>query len=288
MDWYAPYSLAKSTKLIRKFLIEIASMESRIARHGLHVTREIYDFEDAIAAMDEFPELFSLLKRNIAPFDQETYSQLEYLDKAASLIDQISLINLKLQMSRRPEYTSPLIKFAEILFDGRVFSSSQTKRIFGEESISIERTIVSCDKLLSTLKIAEDVLRRREELESEIFKPSRIKEDRVVELIERAEEQINQSLTLSSETRLLVSNYLAEIKAEAKSKAPKWQAMIGSLVIVAALTSGLADAPGATKTLQSLIEYIVGVSLINPEQKFLNSPNNLATGANEIVNTIPI
>lgn len=136
MDWYAPYSLAKSTKLIRKFLIEIASMESRIARHGLHVTREIYDFEDAIAAMDEFPELFSLLKRNIASFDQETYSQLEYLDKEASLIDQISLINLKLQMSRRPEHTSPLIKFAEILFDGRVFSSSQTKRIFGEEYLN--------------------------------------------------------------------------------------------------------------------------------------------------------
>ncbi|CAG8868673.1 hypothetical protein [Pseudomonas fluorescens] len=287
MDWFAPYSLAKSTKLIRKFLIEIASMEPQIARRGLHVTREIDDFENAIAAMDEFPELFSLLKRNIAPFDPETYSQLEYLDKEVLLIDQISLINLKLQMSRRPEYTS-LLTMLETMLDVRVFSSSQTKRIFGEESISIEKTIVSCDKLLSTLKIAEDVLRRREELESKIFKASRIKEDRVVELIERAEEQINQSLTLSSETRLLVNNYLAEIKAEAKSKAPKWQAVIGSLVIVAALTSGLADAPGATKTLQSLIEYIVGVSLINPEQTFLNGPNSFDTGADEIVNTIPI
>lgn len=287
MDWFAPYSLAKSTKLIRKFLIEIASMESEIARHGLHVTRKIDDFENAITAMDEFPELFSLLKRNIAPFDQETYSQLEYLDKEVLLIDQISLINLKLQMSRRPEYTSLFTMF-ETMLGVRVFSSSQTKRVFGEESISIEKTIVSCDKLLSTLKIAEDILRRREELENKIFKPTRIKEERVVELIERAEEQINQSLTLSSETKLLVNNYLAEIKTEAKSKAPKWQAVIGSLVIVAALTSGLADAPGATKTLQGLIEYIVGVSLINPEQTFLGAPNSFATGADEIVNTIPI
>ncbi len=287
MDWFAPYSLAKSTKLIRKFLIEIASMESEIARRGLHVTRKIDDFENAIAAMDEFPELFSLLKRNIAPFDPETYSQLEYLDKEVLLTDQISLINLKLQMSRRPEYTSLFTMF-EAMLGVRVFSSSQTKRVFGEESISIEKTIVSCDKLLSTLKIAEDILRRREELENKIFKPTRIKEDRVVELIERAEEQINQSLTLSSETRLLVNNYLAEIKTEAKSKAPKWQAVIGSLVIVAALTSGLADAPGATKTLQGLIEYIVGVSLINPEQIFLGAPNSFATGADEIVNTIPI
>lgn len=288
MDWFAPYSLAKSTKLIRKFLIEIASMEGEIARRGLYITREIDDFENAIAAMDEFPELFNLLKRNIAPFDPETYSQLEYLDKEISLIDQISLINLKVQMSRHPAHASPLKKFAEIMFEVMGFSSSQTKRLFGEESISIERTIVGCDKMLSTLKIAEDVLRRREELENKIFKPSRIKEDRVVELIERAEEQINQSSTLSSETRLLVNNYLAEIKTETKSKAPKWQAIIGSLVIVAALTSGLADAPGATKTLKDLIEYIVGVSLINPEQIFLNGPASLVTGMDEVLNTIPI
>jgi len=287
MDWFAPYSLAKSTKLIRRFLIGIASMEAEIARHGLYVAREIDDFENAIAAMDEFPESFGLLKRNIASFDAETYSQLEYLDKEALLIDQISLINLKLQMSRRPEGTLSLIKLVKIILEiGGL--SSHTKRLFGEESISIERTIVGCDKLLSTLKIAEDVLRRREELENKIFKPSRIKEDRVVELIEKAEEQISQSLTLSSETRLLVNNYLAEIKTEAKSKAPKWQAIIGSLVIVASLTSGLADAPGATKTLKSLIEYIVGVSLLNPEQIFLNGPNSLATGGDEIVNTIPL
>lgn len=288
MDWFAPYTLAKSTRLIRKFLIEIASMESSIGRRGLYVARNIDGFDEATAAMDEFPELFSLLRRNIASVDQETYAQLEYLDKEALLVDQISMINLKLQMSRHPEFTSVFMKLSESIFGVGVFPYSQKSKLFGEENISIERTIVGCDKLLSSLKIAEEFLRRREGLENEIFKPSRIREDKVVELIDRAVEQINQSLTLPEETRLLINNYLAEIKSEAKSTAPKWQAMIGTLVIVAALTSGLADAPGATNTLQGLIKYMVGASVIGPEQNQLDSPINAQGSTIKIANTIPL
>jgi len=288
MDWIAPYSLAKSTRLIRKFLIEVASMESQIGIRGLYVTRKIEDFENATLAMDEFPESFSLLKRNIAHIDKETYLLLENLERDALLVEQISLINLKIQMSRRPEYTSILTIFAKTFANIQIFSRPETKRLFGEESISIERTIVSCDKLISTLKIAEGILRHREELDDEIFKPSRIKESMVIELIDKASEEIEQSNSLTQETKKLVNSYLAEIKAEAESKIPKWSNIIGSLMIVAALTSGLADAPGATKTLQTLIEYIVGTSVSKPIQFSLPRTGEENKGETRIISGIKI
>lgn len=266
MDWVVPYSLGKATKLIRKFLIDVASSEDEIAFRGLHITRKLDDFESATAAMDEFHETFSTIKRNIANIDKETYLTLDSLEKESLLVDQISLINLKLQMSRAPAASSFMQVLARSFTQVKFFSTSETKRLFGEENMSIERTILNCDKLISTLKIIEEILRHREELDDEIFKPSRIKESIVVELIDKVSEQIDNSSSLNYETKRLINSYLVEIKAEAQSKIPKWQNIIGSLMIVAALTSGLADAPGAAQGLQSLIQYIVRTSVVKPEQ----------------------
>lgn len=265
MDWIAPYSLGNSAKLIRKFLIEVASMEEVIAYEGLYVTRAIDGFDSAVVAMDEFPELFYSMKRNIANIDGEIYLQLDHLERESSLVEQVSLINLKLQMSRGPKYRGFLRALAGMGF----FSSSETKRVFGEESISLERIIINCDKLISSLKLAEEVLRYREESDDGIFKPSKIQGQVVVDLIDKALDELSGSECLTEETKLLAIAYLREIKAQALSKFPKWQSIIGSLVVVAALTSGLADAPAASKTLQSLVEYLVGASVPMPEQPHL-------------------
>ena len=274
MDWIVLYSLGKGTRLIRKFLIDIASMENDIAFSGLYITRKLEEFENVTAAMDEFPETFSSIKRNIAHIDKETYLTLEHLEKDALLVEQISLINLKLQMSRAPMPSSFLKGLAKSLMHARIFSSTETKRLFGEESISLERTIVNCDKLISTLKIAEEIVRHRAALDDDVFKPSRVKESVVVDMIDSASQQIENSRSLNYETRALINEYLAEVKAEAQSKVPKWQNIVGSLMIVAAMTSSLADAPGAAQTLQALIRYIIGISVIQPEQPHLPAPTD--------------
>ena len=277
MDWIDIYSLGNSTRLIRKFLIDIASMSTDIAFTGLYITRRLEEFEKAITAMDEFPETFGSIKRNIAHIDKETYLTLEHLEKDALLIEQISLINLKLQMSRTPTPTSFFKGLAQSIMHTRFFSITESKRLFGEESISIERTIVNCDKLISTLKIAEEIVRHKATLDDDVFKPSRVKESIVVEMIDSASQQIEDSRSLNYETKILIKEYLIEIKAEAQSKAPRWQNIIGSIMIVAAMTSSLADAPGAAQTLQALIRYIIGTSVIKPDQPYLPAPTDEKT-----------
>lgn len=274
MDWTVPYSLGISTKSIRKFLIEVASLEAEIAFSGLYVARKLDDFSGVTALMDEFPQTFSSFKRNIASIDRETFSTLDLLEKDSLLVEQISLINLKLQMSRPPTTASLIKSFAKSLTYFTSFTNAETKRIFGEESISIERTIINCDRLISALNTAEEIIRHRNIRDNEIFKPSRVKESVVVDLIDQASDQLDNSTSLNPETKQLINEYLAEIKAEAQSKAPRWQNIIGSLMIVAAITSGLSDAPGAAKTLESLIQYIVGVAAIKPEAPFLPSPTD--------------
>jgi len=272
MDWTDPYSLGMATRKIRKFLIEVASLETEISFSGLYIARKIEEFESTTEAMDEFPQTFSSIKRNIASIDREIYLTLDHLEKEALLVEQISLINLKLQMSRPPTASSSLKRLAKSLSYLTSFTTFETKRLFGEESISIERTIINCDRLISTLKTAEEVIRHRETRDNEVFKPSRLKESLVIDLIDKASDEIENSDSLSIETKQLINEYLAEIKTGVQSKAPKWQNIIGSLMIIAAITSGLADAPGAAKTLQTLIQYIVGASVIKPDLPFLSAP----------------
>lgn len=274
MDWIDIYTLGKNTKIIRKFLITVASMETDIAFTGLYITRRLEEFEAAVAVMDEFPETFSSIKRNIAHIDKETYTTLDHLEKDALLIEQISLINLKLQMSRAPTPSSFIRKFAQSIMYVRIFSSTETKRLFGEESISIERTIVNCDKLISTLKIAEEIVRLRDSFDDDLFKPSRIKGSVIISMIDSASQHIENSRSLTLETKILVNEYLDGVRAEAQSKTPNWKNIIGSLMIVAAMTSSLADGPGAAQTLQELIRYIVGTSVIKPEQPILPAPED--------------
>lgn len=274
MDWYEPYNLCKSIKSIRKFLIDVASLEHEIDLYGLYVTRKLDGFEVAINEMDEFPEKFTAIKRKVSLLDKELFSQLDLLEKESHLVEQISLINLKIQMSQRSRRSALVVPFARaFLAMPRILSASSKHDMFAGESISIERIIVNCDRLNSILKIVEEILRHREESDDILFKPSNIKESRVIDLIDQAIEQVENSDSLAHDIKEKLTAYLYEAKTEVISSSPKWSKIVGALVIAAAITSGLADAPEAAKTLQSVVEYILGSSVRKPLHNYLPLPD---------------
>lgn len=273
MDWYEPHVFSDSVRKIRKFLIEVASIRAQVELYGLSIARRIDGFDEAIAAMDEFPEKFSSLKRKVSLLDKELFSQLEFVEKEARLGEQLSLINLKIQMEAKRKGVIFRSQFAEsMLILPRLFFRIKQSDMFGSESISIEKIIVNCDKLISTLKVVEEILRYREEVDDELFKPSNVKESHVVELIDQAISQIESADSLSHDAKEKLIGYLKDAKTEAASSSPKWNKIVGSLVIVAAITSGLADAPAAAKTVQSAIEYILGSAVTKPLHLYLPPP----------------
>ena len=58
-----------------------------------------------------------------------------------------------------------------------------------------------------------------------------------------------------------------------RAPTPSWSKIVGALVIVAAITSGMADAPNAAKNIKDAIEYILGTSVEKPLQKYLPAPS---------------
>jgi len=65
---------------------------------------------------------------------------------------------------------------------------------------------------------------------------------------------------------------LQESKDEISADQPSWSKIVGALVVVAAITSGLADAPAAARTVKEVIEYILGSSVEKPLIQYLPPP----------------
>lgn len=271
MDWYEIYKLIENLKEVRSFLIKLASVESEIEYFGLSVALRIDNFETVRGCLDELPERFAAIKRQMSLLDDELFNQLNALEKEDKLIEQLSLINLKIQMAKEARrssiYQAKIMR--SLLAITKLFVRGHDSKIFGTEKISIEKTIVSTEKLTSTLKIAEAILRNREGSDDEIFKPSNIEDNKVSLLIERAIVEINNSTAIGMETKRKLVGYLQEAKIEVASGAPKWSKIVGALVIVAAITSGLADASAAAKSVQEAIEYILGASVEKPLHRYL-------------------
>jgi hypothetical protein len=145
----------------------------------------------------------------------------------------------------------------------------RSKEIFREEDISLQKTIVRVGELRGFVEIAEELFSWRQFSDDEIFKPSNVSTDRVLELIDGAIGQVESANFIPPTHKENIIRYLREAKEEAISKQPSWSKIVGALVVVAALLSGTADAPGAVSTVRSVIEYILGTSVEQPLKHYL-------------------
>src|SRR5690606_10744411 len=148
----------------------------------------------------------------------------------------------------------------------------KSKGLFSEEAVSLSKTIINLGRLRGIVAILLEHMSQREASDDEVFKPSNIKPDRVIDLIDAALIEVEHLTSISPSERARIEGYLQEAKKEALVSSPSWSKIVGALVIVAAITSGMADAPNAAKNLKDAIEYILGTSVEKPLQRYLPPP----------------
>lgn len=275
MEWYEIRAFAEGLAAIEQFFIEIAANEERLLTFGFERALLLPSAEKAHEALKTFHEDFSALKRLVLRIDRVLGQELEQLDSDGKLVEQISLISLKLRVSQARQPMSATIGTINLwrTYIPFMFNSTRSKSLFGDEPVSLHKTIINLGRLRGLTHVFSDLLSKREISDDEIFKPSNVKPDRVIDLIDTALEEIERLSSLSPSERVRVQGYLHEAKKEALSSNPSWPKLLGALVIVAAITSGLADAPNAAKNIKDALEYILGTSVERPLQKYLPVPH---------------
>ena len=274
MEWYDLSGFVNRISDMEQFLVEIAANEERISLNGFRFALLLPSYGPASKALETFQQDFSNLRRLMARMDKGFFAELETLESGGKVIEELALINLQLRMAKAKTAAavglSAVTRAVQLIPYFSRFVA--TKPLFGEAQISLQRTIINVGRLHTTVSMFAEYVGNRQIEDDEIFKPSNISADRVVELIDRALEELDSTTSLPEKEIDRLKSYLVEAKKEALSSRPSWSKVVGALVIVAAVTSGLADAPGAAKTVKDALEYVLGSSVLKPLQRMLAEP----------------
>lgn len=266
MDWYKVVDFVDRIVDIERFLVEIAAKEKYFRRAQLSWALGFASAPSAMESMERFGDDFVALLRSITRPDPQLAKDIQALDDQGRLVEQIALVLLELEMAKSrtqvAETGSLIIKAVGALLP--VFRIAETGSLFEPQQISLHKLIVTLQRYRAMVKIAREVLTSRATQDDETFKPSKVDEGRVVSLIDRAIRQLELLEEQHPEQVARAKAFLIEAKVEAESSVPSWQKVVGALVIVAAITSGIADSVGAGKNIKDAIDYILGISLVKP------------------------
>lgn len=274
MEWYEISQFADKIEIVENYFVSLAANEADIEIFGFRAALQLQGAEESMKALSTFHEDFSSFRQEVEQLGRRFSQELAQLDGQSRLTEQVALVFLKLRMA---QVAKPRKSFSEVLFNALhmgINAADNKKSLLGENQVCLDVVIVNLEKLRSLARRASVLLRAKEESNDEIFKPSNVSSDKVVELIESALAQIQSSTSLAPEEVIRLEAYLEAARIEAQSDKPSWSKILGALVIVAAVTSGLADAPGAANTVRETIEYILGASVVKPMQRFLPAPEN--------------
>jgi hypothetical protein len=271
MKWYEIHTFKDSLAAIEQFFIEIAANEEQLMVYGFSRAFSLGGCEKALEPLKKFNEDYSILKRYLLRMDRTLGQELESLDPDGKLVEQVSLIFLKLRMSEaRKPISSGISAINQVMYSLPYLSRIMKNRnLFNEEIISLQKIIIYLGRLRGIVSVFSDYVSNIEVSDDEVFKPSNVKPDRVIDLIDTALSEIELISSISPAERKRIEGYLNEAKSEALSSSPSWSKITGALVIVAAVIGGLADAPSAAKNVKDAIEYILGTSIEKPVHKYI-------------------
>ena len=274
MEWYEVTAFKKRVTQIEQYFVEIAANEELLLTYGFKRALSFPSAAFAFEALKTFNEDFSSLRRIMLRVDKALVQELEQLNTQGQMLEQVSLISLKLRMAeaKRPISAGIAAVNQVLMYLPYISRPAQSKGLFGEAPVSLQKTIINLERLKGLIGLCDDVLSNRRIADDDVFKPSNVSKDRVFELIEKALDQIDGATSISPAELERIKGYLTEAQKEATASNPSWSKIVGALVIVAALTSGLADAPNAAQTVKETIEYILGTSVNKPLQRYLAPP----------------
>ena len=120
--------------------------------------------------------------------------------------------------------------------------------------------MASAARLGSLLRLLFEREVQRHQSDDEIFKPSNVDIDRVLDYIDQALSYIKKEMPNHDYT-VHITLYLESTKRELIDERPSWKNVVGTLVIVATILGGVAAAPEAYRNVKAALDHILGTSV---------------------------
>ncbi len=261
--WITIYSFNKKLDTLKVFLSELASREDEIITFGLKRVSEWESYIEAATIIDDFEVDILEIEDLAKHIDKDIFNQISNLKNTSKIIDELTTISVQLSvLTNKKSLSTGGDILNNILFQLPYLSGMfKHRQLFHKEQISIQKTLVSLTRLGSLVKRLQKIYRKASDLDDEIFKPSKINSDVLIDCIDNAILSLENTTSVSSVDKERLIEYLIATKVEVSGDKPNWNKAVGALVIVATLLGGVAVAPQAYNNVTQAIQHILGTSI---------------------------
>lgn len=261
MHEYELDAFAKELALVRDFLAELASEDERRSSGSLARWLEAHNSSSPVLnQLEDVPSKISSLQRLSSSLDRAGQEEMKSFLEKSDLSRKLSLIATKMRIciAKHDHVGHPPL----IMQAFRAAFGLKRVRVFQDQGLNFEEVISDINLLRGKVTVLKEEISRKQWSDQEDFKPSNINNEKFIELIDQAIETINNSPGIPERLRKQLVNTLEEAKVEVHSRFPSWKKIVGTLVIVSAMVSGLADADAAASNLKKAFDYVVGHSVV--------------------------
>jgi hypothetical protein len=277
------HTLTKSLETIEAFVIELAAREAEVVSRGFATVRTWPTFEAAMPLLKDFDgHLLGLLEFS-RTVDKPLHDAILKITEGSGLADTLGklYISLKITTTERPQ--------RQHLLSGVVSSLAiilRTRTLFLPNDYA-HTILVALHRLTPLVKHAYDSYLANFRGDDEIFKPSNIDKTVVIDYLNNAIEIVRAAAIPPAHKDKLLS-YLNQTKQNLAEKEVPWKNVIGALVVVATLLTGIAEAPHAYENVLNAIQYILGISIEKLSPLFLPAPPPNGETSHELGSTRPV
>ncbi|MGZ8215778.1 hypothetical protein [Methylomagnum sp.] len=263
MDYYDLDAFKSALEAIESFFIEFAAKEAEILTYGMKRVSTWQSYMNAASLLPIFESKIYEFLAFLRPIDRQLYERAKHVAVESKLVESIALIQVSLRIESMKKGIFKSRDVFNFLFSVLPFSSItiERRKLFSEEVIAIQKILIELSRLINLVEISKSTYLSRWSHDSEVFKPSNLDNEKIIEMIESAITQIEDNVPISKDDKKQIVEYLYKAKSELSEKRPSWNKIVGALVIAAAITSGIADADSAYKKIDSAIKYILGTSI---------------------------
>lgn len=261
-----PYNLDDFEAALKKlaaFFTELAAREDEILTYGLKRATTWDSYSEANEVVEDFDSKLHGLLAISRAVDHSLHESIDSLLKKSNLSDSVGklFVSLKIAENRQKLGTSAEMLNAFLMQLPYISNMIRHRRVFEESKVPIHEVIVTLNRLAAFTARLHSLYWRRRSSDDDIFKPSNIKTENLIDYIEKAIDSVENEVPLPPDQKKQALAYLQEARDELARDRPSWNKIVGALVISATLLSGIASAPQAFDNVQKAITYILGTSV---------------------------
>ncbi|MEM5503073.1 hypothetical protein WNY59_15910 [Ahrensia kielensis] len=279
METFEIYQLGEDLKNIENFLLDVISNERKIRRRGLSAVLSLGSYHEVSDALSTLEIKLSNFSRTANIMNPEIGTKFDDLIRESNLTKASAEISVSLKIAERSEIRSsfeePLLKYFKVITG--FYPEKRSPFLLGQSQIDIKSMLIDIERISPTVKSVREEMYARAKDDFETFKPSNISIENVNVFIQNALSIVSDSASISFDTKQNVEEYLKDIKAELAQDTPAWKKVVGALVIVSAILSGMAAAPDALANVRGALQEIIGASIDDispkPEIQLNQLPN---------------